>query len=464
MLRYRVATILVVVVVGVLGGCAASSGGERDAVDAMRSIERSVYGGGAGSERRALPELGEHSGLDDYLVYASLNNAGLEAAFNRWKAALLRVPQVRALPDPRFTYAYFIREVETRVGPQEQKVALAQAFPWFGKLGLAGEVALQESNSARERYEAAKLDVFYRVKQAYHELAYLGRAVAITRENIELVKYFEEVARTRYKANLASHPDIIKAQVELGKLEDRLRTLEDLSGPIRARLNAALSRAPDSPLPWPRPIPTEEIVLDDQAVLQWLRESNPELRAIDALTVKAQKATELAKKQYYPDFTLALEYIDTDTAVMPGVRGSGRDPIVAGLSLTLPIWFDKLRAGVDEGRAREVAARRERTEQENRLLARLKKALYDVRDAERKIDLYRDTLIPKADQSLGATQEAYAAERVDFLDLIDAERILLEFRLSYDRAVADHAIGVAAVEQLVGRPLERGAAIKEEPK
>ncbi|MDD3605166.1 MAG: hypothetical protein PHD86_08265, partial [Kiritimatiellae bacterium] len=74
--------------------------------------------------------------LRDYLAAAARNNPELEAAFNRWKAELERIPQVRALPDPRFNYAYFVEEVETRVGPQKQRLGLSQVFPWFGTLKL----------------------------------------------------------------------------------------------------------------------------------------------------------------------------------------------------------------------------------------------------------------------------------------------------------------------------------------
>jgi hypothetical protein len=71
------------------------------------------------SDTPKLPELTGSSGVSDYLAYAALNNAGLQAAFDRWKAALERVPQVKALPDPRFNYRYFIEEVETRVGVRQ---------------------------------------------------------------------------------------------------------------------------------------------------------------------------------------------------------------------------------------------------------------------------------------------------------------------------------------------------------
>jgi len=449
-----------------LVGCAASSPAERTAFDKLGALESSLYDSNAKTgEGGALPKLTEESEVGDFLAYAALSNPELEAAFNRWKAALYRVPQVRALPDPRFNYAYFIRSVETRTGPQQQKFGLAQTFPWFGKLSLRGDVALEAANAEQRRYESAKLALFYRVKTAYFELAYLGQAIAITKENIALVTYLEEVARTQYKAGLARarHSDIIRAQVELGKLEDRLRTLKDLEGPLRAKLNAAMNRPPDAPLPWPKPIRSDPVAFTDGELYASLRKHNPELLALDALTARDKAAVDLAEKEYFPDFTLGVEYIVTGDARQSGVPDSGEDPLVAGISVNLPIWFNKLSAVVHEKEARHRASERARVNRENVLLSDLKMAIYGFRDAERKIDLYRDTLIPKAEQSLGAMQESYSAEKADFLDLIDAERILLEFKLARDRALADRETRRAEIEMLIGKELAAGAEASTAP-
>jgi hypothetical protein len=122
---------------------------------------------GTNYSRTQLPELTEASGLNNYLAYAALANPQLEAAFNRWKAALEMVTQAHTLPDPRFNYGYFIQEVETRVGPQEQRPGLSQMFPWFGKLKLRSEAAREGTNAALQQYEAAKLKLFDEVKWCY---------------------------------------------------------------------------------------------------------------------------------------------------------------------------------------------------------------------------------------------------------------------------------------------------------
>ncbi len=439
------------------------------------------------------PVLGEDATLSDYLAYAALKNPGLEAAFERWRAALERVPQVRSLPDPRFTYAYFIQEVETRVGPQKQKLGLSQVFPWFGKLELRGDVAVEAANAERQRYQAAKLELFYEVKRAYYEYYYLARATDIVESTRALVGNLERVVRTQYQAGRAQHADVIRAQVELGKVEDRLRSLRSLRDPLVARLNAVLNRPADAPLPWPKTVPEEQVTLSDERLIEWLRRASPELKALEYDIAKERRSIDLAKKAYYPDVTIGLDYTDVGSALRPDAPGmsapsaqrsaarlaqgqgdaldvtslgssflrgerpddSGQDIWMLWMSLNLPIWHDKYSAGEREARARYRAAVRAKTDHENQLVSRVKMVVYYFRDAERKIDLYRDTLVPKATESLKATEVGFRAGTASFRDLVDAERALLEFQLSCERALTDRAQRLAELEMIVGGEVPR---------
>jgi outer membrane protein TolC len=435
----------------VLSGCASTS--ELSSTQALKSEETArtrEQVGGATYSRARLPELNEASRLNNFLAYAALNNPQLEAAFNRWKAALEMVSQARTLPDPRFNYGYFIQEVETRVGPQEQQVGVSQMFPWFGKLKLQGEAALGGANAAQQQYEAAKLKLFDEVKQAYYELYYLGRTIGITEENVHLLEYFEEVARSKYEAGAALHADVIKAQVELDRLRDRLRTLQDVKNPTLARLNAALNRPGTAPLPWPTNLPPAQISTNTPALIQRLVESNPDLKSLDFLAEKEKANIALAKKASYPDVTLGVNYVETGPARMAGVADSGKDPVLAWFSINIPLWWGKYRAGVREAESRYTASRLERQDRANLLTTDLELALFKYQDAERKIALYRDALIPKADENVKVIQRSFESGKSDFLSLIDAERVLLEFQLTYERAVANREQGLSTVEKLVG--------------
>jgi outer membrane protein TolC len=396
-------------------------------------------------------KLTETSDLSAYLAYAALNNPGLKAAFNRWQAALERIPQVRSLPDPRFTFAYFIREVETRVGPQQQKVGIMQMFPWFGKLKLRGSAAAEAANTQKQEYEKIKLNLFYRVKNAYYEYYYVTRAISVIKENANLLEYLESVVRTKYRTGKAAYSDLIKVQVELDKLQDWLKSTEELVRPVIAQLNSALNRPTREPLPVPGKIRERISPIDYSQMVDRLKNNNPELKAIDHLASKENIGIKLAKKNYFPDFSIGLDYVLTGNTLMPGVVDSGKDPLLAMMTINLPIRFKKIKASIREARARFNSVLKEKEEKENNLLAHLEMIYYNFRDSGRKLALYKDALIPKAKQALEVAQAAYEAGKVDFLNLIDSQRTLLGFELAYERALATLSQRLAELEMVVGK-------------
>ena len=395
----------------------------------------------------ASQEKGEPNGpvtLQEYLRDAALNKAGLKAAFEKWKAAVEQVPQVGSLPDPKFNYGYYVQEVETRVGPQRQRFGIMQVFPWFGKIEARKDAAAANAKAARKRYEAEKLKLFAEVKDAFYEYAYLGRAVEIARENLELIKHFEEVARTKYIAAAASHPDVIRAQVELAKLEDQLKSLEEMRGPISARLNSVLNRRSFEILPWPGKERFQATKVSRRAIIEMLRSNNPELAALDFEVESAKSRVELAKKKFYPDVGVGVDSIQTD---------GGDDAVILMFSLNLPIWRDSYKGAEQEARANVRQRLQEKRQAENTIVARAERALYDFEDSFRKVKLYRDILVPKAEELLGASETAYKASTVDFLSLVDAQRMLLKYQLFYERSVSDNGQKLAELEMLAGSEL-----------
>lgn len=392
--------------------------------------------------------------LSDYLRYAALNNAGLKASFERWRSAVEQVPQAEALPDPRFNYGYFIEQVETRAGPQKQKFGIMQVFPWFGKIEARTDAAAATAKAARKRYETTKLKLFYEVKDAFNEYAYLFRAVEIARQNLELLKNFEEVARTKYMAATARHPDIIRAQVELAKVEDVLNSLEQLRAPIVARLNAVLNRKSKEQLPWPKRPEFNEVKVNRRKMVAMLRANNPELQALDFEVAAAKSRVELAKKRFYPDIGVGIDWVDTGSAIGSGGRDSGQDAVMAMFSLNLPIWTDSYKAGERQAKVNVRKTSQQKIQRENSIVAQAEQVFYDFEDSGRKTRLYGGILVPKAQELLEASQTAYQAGTVDFLSLIDAQRTLLKFQLLYERAVTNNRQRLAELEMLVGGELD----------
>ncbi len=391
--------------------------------------------------------------LAEYLCIAGLNNPGLKAFYSEWQAELEKIPQVRALPDPRVSYSYYIQEVETRVGPQRNSVQLTQMLPWIGKLALRGDAAAQAAEAARLRYEARKLDLFYQVNDVYYDYYYLGQAVAVTEANVRLLKHIEEVARARYQTGTAGRGDLIRLEVESGKLQDRLRQLRDMRSPTKARLLTAIGVEKDANLPWPKELALAVIDVDDEQLVKWAQQSNPALLAMDADVAMRQKQILLAQKEYFPDVTLGLTWIDTDPAWHSHPSDSGKDAMIATVSVNLPIWWDKLDAGVREAKQRHLAALMRRMDQSNDFRSRVKMAAFQYRDAVGKLDLYQRILIPRATEALRITETSYSAGTATFADLLDSQRVLLEFQLVEQQSVANRARQRAMLEMLIGRQL-----------
>lgn len=391
--------------------------------------------------------------LEDFLRVAATNNAGLKSSFERWRISTAAVPQAKALADPRFTYGYFIEEVETRTGPQKQRFGLSQTFPWFGTIEARTDAASAAAQAAYKRYEADKLKLFRQVKNGFYEYRYLYEAIEIARQNLELLKHFEQVAQARYRTAAASHPDMIRAQIELAMLEDHLTELESMRTPIISGLNALLNRPMEAPLGRPQRTDTALIDVDAEQIAGLIAERNPEIAALQKDIQSARHRVRLSQKRYLPDVTLGVDWIQTDEARMDGVSGSGRDPIIAMVSFNIPLWGDSYRAGEQQARASMRSARQKKEQMQLDLSAQAAEVLYRIAETRRKAALYENTLIPKGKEMVEVSESSYRAGGVDFLNLIDAQRKLLTFEVTYQRILTDHLQALAQLEILTGGPI-----------
>lgn len=434
MTRWRITFIIALAVL--VTGCA--SVGPRQARSAMHDPSVTPDTGSA----KSLPALDERSTLDDYLKYAFLNNPGLKAAFNRWQAALQRIPQAKSLSDPELSFEYLIEQMDMRY-----QLSIRQMFPGFGKLRLRGYRAMAEAEAAMHEFEAVRLMLFDRVVKAFHEYQYLSSAKAITSENLQLLTDLEKVVRTRYTAGVASFSDLTKVQVERDKLANELATLQDERGSRSANLAAVLNLPIHDVLPWPKPSPPGQTTIKEDVLYGMLKDLNPELKAKDSIIARETYREKLARRSYLPDFMLGAGLM-----VMPGMGGGGDERDVGIMvGITLPVWWSKYDAEIREAKAMREAVINERKELENRLKAQLRTAIFEFRDGERRIALFRESLIPKAEQALEVARQEFSTSKADFMTLIDAQRTLLEFRLMCERAVADREIALGEIGCCIGK-------------
>jgi outer membrane protein, heavy metal efflux system len=392
----------------------------------------------AHAQEAPFTQLPDSAALEDYLAYATEHSPALRAALSRWEAATRVGPQRRALPDPMLSLSAAEMERRTSLG-------ISQMLPFFGKRALEGEMADEEAAAAELEVEVARLMVFARVAAAYSDYAYAWQALANVRESLTLVRQLEEVTLARYRTGEAPYADLVRAQVERGRLEDEVRSWEDRLPAEGALLNAAIGRPAGAPLPAPGELRAYALPLDEGALLEEVREANPELASIRHQVTAARLGTDLARRAYYPDLGIGLEYMRSGEMNRSGVG--------AMVSVTLPVRRGRLRAGVEEAEARYGVARALEQEAGNLLEAQALGALFRYNDALRKGALYQNELVPQARQSLEATEAAYRTGAATYQDLIESYRTVLEFELVLTRALADQVRHLAEVELHVGRRL-----------
>lgn len=314
-------------------------------------------------------------------------------------------------------------------------------------------MADKAADGAYRIFQARKLRLFYDIRVAYYDYYSVAREIEITEANFELLTFWEAVVRNRYRTALSPHPDLMKVQVELAQLEDRLATARAKLAPTAARLRAALNLEAGTVLPPPTRITFQEQSLAADSLFALVRANNPNLQAMTAAIQQAESGRRVASRSTRPEFSLGVDYIQTGQALNPSMAESGKDPWLVSVGVSLPIWFGKNRDRREEAEATWRARQYSLEDARDHLMATTTQVVFEHANALRAVRLYRDGLIPKAEQVLNATYTAYQADNADFLSLLDAQRQLIEFQLRLARNEAAVASREAELEMLSGHEL-----------
>jgi outer membrane protein TolC len=390
--------------------------------------------------------------LSELIEVALERNPEIMAAHERWESAQEIIEAKRAFPDPQFSYTYFVDPIETRVGPQKNVFGAKQTFPFYGKRDLMAEVASKEAEALEATYEAVKQEIVRQVKRSFYELFYISKIIDITQEEKEILKRFEHIARTKYATGKGSQQNILKIHVEISQLEDRLLTLENQKQTAEAMINTLLDRPADYPLGKPAQPKFREFFYIQPELFRLSTENRQELKAGIALIEKSEKAHSLAKKEYYPDLTLGANYFQIDEGPLP-FPDNGEDAFNVMFSINIPIWRTKLSSQVRSASQKIRARKSEYENILNRTLFKVKDNYFKIQTARETFDLYKKVLIPQAEQSMKSAEVGYTTGIVDFLDLLDAERVLLKIHFGYWRAYTDYLARIADMERAVGMKL-----------
>ncbi|MBZ0090234.1 MAG: TolC family protein, partial [Thermoanaerobaculia bacterium] len=293
-----------------------------------------------------------------------------------------------------------------------------------------------------------------------YELGFLSAQEEILREDRDTLVHYEELARARYASGVGLEQAVIKLQAEITRDENRLLDLANRRAALASALDALRDRpaggmSPGIVLPdGPPPLST----LDLAALRAAAVENRPEVARSRAMIAAAGVGGELAQKEFRPDLTVGLGYTlvgkrqDAPGRAMPP-QGNGDDILGVTLGVNLPVWRERLEAGVVEATARETAAE----EELRSTLAGIDQSLGELAARlpllDEQLALFTGLLSTQAEEALRSAEAAYAAGSAGALDLLDAERVLLEVRVGTARMRADSLIARARLEGALAAPL-----------
>ncbi len=402
----------------------------------------------------ALAGITQDGSLSSVVEEAVSANLALKAARLRWESLQARPKIAGALPDPMLTYGYYFRNVETRVGPMNQKFVGSQKFPFPGKRSLAATRAEKEATVAMWEYQTQERSLILEVKLAYHELQQVAALRSIFRDELQLLDAILGAARARYETGMGEQQELLKASLAASEVRQRLLDLDRQERTALARLNALSDNPPQRAITVDQQfersaLPPEAMAI---AVAEVYRQ---ELQAAGVATERDELSVSLAEKNRWPDLSIGLEYIEVGDSIVPGSLGSGDDALMGFISFNLPIWRGKLRAEKIEAERRLAASRETASDVRAEIIAEVNTAWFHATIRGEQIELYHSDLIPLAEQSLESVRAGYRAARVGFLDVLDSQRVLFSLRLGLVTADTDFAKSLARLERSVGVDLER---------
>ncbi len=390
--------------------------------------------------------------LDHLIAEALERNPALRAAQYWWDAARHRRHQVIAWDDPIFSYTRWASTPETRVGPQTNVFMLSQPIPYPGKKGLLGDMADEEAAAVEARWQATERDVAFKVKRAYYDLYRIDRSIQTLDDYRSVLQTFTRVAEEQYATGTGSQTSVLKSQVEASTVLERRLGFNRARTGIVARINALRDRSSDKKVGAVTEIDLTRYTTPESSITQQALATRQELLEVDARIRRSDLMLRVANLAFRPDFNVRASYI-TIPKKSSIVSDAGKDAFSIMVGLNIPIHRHRLRGAVDEATAAGMAHQMIRQNIANTIRAEIADAYGRMRNTAQTLDLYDQGMVAQAESSQESAVAAYQTGNLDFLNLLDAERTLLQMRLNYIRERADYRKHVAALEWAAGGEL-----------
>ena len=391
-----------------------------------------------------------------YIDAAFADNPSLESMRERIRMKENAAIKAGALADPKLwmgivnlpTQSWDFRE-EDMTG---KEIGLSQMFPWPGMRKTREEMALREKEEAEFVLEEMRSTLRSEIKMTYAELASVRKQIEAVRRSQDVLKDIVGVTEEIYAVGKGSQPDVLRGQLEYGRMREMRIGLENRERVLSVRLNTLAA------LPADRPVPPLGDLLEipfpyGQADLVGIYEAErPARKAVQARAHRGDSSIRMANLAGKPEFEVSVSYMQRD-ATPDGTKRS--DMVSSMVTMTLPIWRKgKIEPGIREMESEKRMSGRELANLDLETSNMIGRSLASMESRRQAAVLYRTTLIPQAEQSFQATAESYRVGKTDFPMLMDSVMAILSFRREYAAMVGDLTIEKSRLEAAVGKELE----------
>lgn len=400
---------------------------------------------------RAAEKVSPRLSLAQVSETALAQNPAVAEVRQNWEAMKARVPQATAWDDLRITantrVARFVAIAPN--GFMDQSLAAEQTIPLTGKNRTRGRIAEADAAAAFEELRRRESDVLAQTRTAFFRLANNYAQAEFNARNAASLRQIAEVMRSRFGSGLESASDTFGAEIEASKLLEAQRDFEQKIAAEQSALNVLLNRDAFAPLARAEEIVPRDMSLPAERELRALLfTQRPEIRRAEAKVAAEQNRVALARREWFPDPAVSVQ----------GQRYNGASQAIseldAGISFTMP-WVNprKYSAGVREAASGLAAAHSALAAERSAALGRLRDALQNVETAHHHVELFRDRLLPQAQQAFESNQLSYATGGSSFTAWIGAQRSLRDIEAMAREHRAQELVALAELEAVVGAPL-----------
>ena len=373
-----------------------------------------------------------------------IKNPSVEAMQSAWQAAESRIEQQSALDDPMLSYSFAPDTRNAKGRDFGQKIQFSQKLPWPGKLALRGDSARYEAKASKENIRLLQLKLIEASASAFADWYYIHEAQRINRINQDLWREFRAIAELKYSTGRTSKQHALRAEVEQTMLEHEAIVLLRKKRNIMAHLNTLLNQAPDTVIAPPASLPKEKSLPAIARLRQMAIEQHPEIKALLAQKQSSDSNIKLAERDYYPDFNVNAGY---------NTLWDREDKrFTVGLGINIPFGQGKRDAKLSEKRARSLQMKWKIQDKQAVIAGAVQRAYNNVEESQHVIKLYKNRLMPLAEENLNAAKVDYQSGQGGFLDLVSAEKNLIQTQLSYVKAKANYQRHLSMLARHVGDP------------